>query len=236
MATDSNSNSELASLEQRIKTLRAELQENLRQMKKRAGRTSLMMTLIVLVVAGYWTYIYGQASKVNADSAADMAYIRTVEYIKTAPPVVSKALRDQAPGIFDYAELQVLQAPAKVAASISDAAMKQTQIVLDQSEPRINQVLTDAVTQAKVATDKVGFDGKDPAQLVKITDVIAEQIRTDAKKALDQVYADYVRQAQDAVAYLEKVAAGKDLDQRQQHLRQVMISFLAVAEKRKTMQ
>ena len=234
MATDSNEN--LAALEQRLNTLRAELQENLRLMKKRAGRIGVLMTLLVLIVAGYWSYIYIRTSDINADVAADMAYRRTLAYVNSAPPVLSKALRDQAPAVFDYAEVQILAAPAKVAASIRDAAIRHTQFVLDQSEPRINQVLVDAIAHAKTATEQAGFDGKDPAQLDKITGVIADQIRTDVKKSLDQVYSEYVRQAQDAVTYLEKVAAGKDLDQRQQHLRQVIVSFLAVAEKRKTMQ
>ncbi len=234
MATESNEN--LAALEQRLNTLRAELHENLRLMKKRAGRVGVLMTLLVLIVAGYWSYIYVRTSDINADVAADLAYRSTLEYVNNAPPSVSKALRDQAPGVFDYAEVQILAAPAKVAASIRDSAIHHTQLVLDQAEPRINQVLVDAITHAKTATEKAGFDGKDPAQLDKITGVIADQIRTDVKTSLDQVYNEYVRQAQDAVAYLEKVAAGKDLDPRQQHLRQVIVSFLAVAEKRKTMQ
>lgn len=236
MATDSNDNRELAGVEQRLVTLHAELRENLRQMKKRAGRVGVMMTLLVLFIAGYWSYVYMRTSEVNAEAAADMAYVRTLEYVKSSPPVLSKALRDQAPGVFDYAEMQVLQAPAKVAASIRDAAIGHMQVVLDQAEPRINQVLVDAIGHAKTATENAGFDSKDPAQVDKLTDAIAEQIRTEVKKSLDQVYSEYVRQAQDAVATLEKVAAGKDLDQRQQHLRQVVISFLAVAEKRKTMQ
>ena len=88
MATESNEN--LAALEQRLNTLRAELQDNLQLMKKRAGRIGVLMTLLVLIVAGYWSYIYIRTSDINADVAADLAYRHTLEYVNSAPPIVSK--------------------------------------------------------------------------------------------------------------------------------------------------
>jgi hypothetical protein len=235
MATDSNENRDNAALEQKLTALHAELQATLRQTNKRAGRIGMLMTLLVLIVAGYWSYIYIRTSDVNAESAADMVYLRAVDYVKASPPVLSKALRDRAPELFNYAETQLLQSPEIVAGQIRAAALKQTQIVLDQAEPRINQVIVDAIAHAKASSSAAGFDGKDPAQLDKLIDVITRQMQGDVKAALDQVYSQYDQRAQEAVAYLEKVAAGKDLDPRQQHLRQVIASFLAVAEKRKTM-
>lgn len=236
MANETNENRAPVSLEQQLSSLHADLQKTLRETRSRAARIGVLMTLLVLVIGAYWIYVYRTMSVINADVAADIVYRKTLEYANNAPPVLSKTLRQQAPALFDYAEGQILQSPALLSAYIRDAALQETQQVLDHSEPVINQVIADAVTHARTAVDQAGYDPKNPAHIEKMIDVIAQQIGTEMKKSLDKLYADYDVQAKDAIAYLNKVAAGQNLDQRQQHLRQVVISFLAVAEKRKAVQ
>ncbi len=213
--------------------LHADLKDALAKARAQTKRTSILLVLLVVAIGAYWVYLYNQTAKINAESAADYAYVRTLEYVRAAPPTVSQALNDRAPEIYDYLEAQILAAPAAISDNIQKAAAQQTQQVLDQSTPRFNQVITEAVGQARLATGKAGFDGKDPAQLDKMIAVVTNKTRAGLSEGLDTLYREYDLKAQEAVTYLETMAAGKNLDRRQQHLREVIISFLAVAEKQK---
>ncbi len=216
-----------------LMTLHADLKALLARTRAQTARTSILLVVLVLAIAGYWMYLYTQTAKINAESAADYAYLRTLEYVRAAPPTVSQALNDRAPEVYDYMEAQILAAPAAISDNIQQAAVQQTQHVLDQSTPRISQVISDAVAQAKAATGKAGFDGKDPAQLDKMIAVVTDKTRAGLSEGLEKLYGEYDLKAKEAVSYLETMAAGKNLDRRQQHLRDVIVSFLAVAEKQK---
>lgn len=231
----SDNNSEQA-LDTRVKALHAELSQYLQETQRRSKRMGMLLTLLVIVVAGYLTFIYVKLADVNADTASQLAYQRTLDYVNAAPPVLIKALKDKAPEVFDMAEIKMLESPAMVAGYIRQTALAKTQFVLDQSEPRVNQVIIEAVAHAKAATEKAGFDGKDPKQFDALMAKMAEEIRTQLTGELDRINGQYEQQAATLLAYLDKLAAGKDLDDRQQHVRNVIVSFLAVAEKHKTMQ
>ena len=225
-------NDNLNDLEPRLASLHAELRESLERARSRARRTLVALILLVLIVTGYWGYIYSRLGALNADAVADLAYFKTLEYVNKSPELMSAALRDRAPDAFDYAEAQVLQVPTLVANRIHDVALAKTQTVLDLSEPRIQQVVDDAIAKAKASTTAAGFDGKDPVQMEKLIDTLVAKIHADVRNGMDKIYLDYDRKAQDVVDYLDKLAAGKGLNAREQHLREVLISFLALDAKR----
>jgi len=225
-------NDNLNDLERRLNSLHAELRESVDRARSRARRTLVVLILLVLVVCGYWAYIYHKAGELTAEKVTDLAYFKTLDYVKKSPEVMSAALRDRAPDAFDYAEAQFLQVPALVANRIQNVAMEKTQTVLDLSEPRIQQVVDDAIAKAKASTTAAGFDGKDPAQMEKLIDTLVAKIHADMRNGMDKIYLDYDRKAQDVVDYIDKLAAGKGLTVREQHLREVLIGFLALDAKR----
>lgn len=231
MSTDENN--EQVALAARVASLETELKQYLLEIQKRSRRTGVVMVVLVVLVAAYGMFIYSRLPSVNADTAADMAYRRAVDFVQASPPVVAKALKDKAPEVFDFAEMKILQSPSVVVAYIRKNALDQTQFVLDQSEPKFTEVITTAIAHAKTATLNAGFDGKDPAQLDALMDKVAVEMRTRMATEFQQVNGQYEDRAQTMLSYMEQLAAGKNLDVRQQRVRNVIVSFLAVAEKHK---
>lgn len=216
----------------RLQSLRDELRQTLTQTRSRRRRLSFLLILLVLVIAGYWTYIYMRVTTIDANLVSDLAYIKTLEYVKQQQPAVSKALRDRAPEVFDYAETQILQSPAMLAPLLQKAALEKTQLVLDNAEPRITQVIDDGIAHAKASMNTVGIDAKDPKQVDKFINELTRQLYANVKEGLNKVYIDYDAKAIETINYLNKISAGKDINEREKHLRTVMISFLALDAKR----
>jgi hypothetical protein len=227
MATESNN------LESRVQQLHAEVTQILRSAERKTRRMTIMMLILIMVIAGYWSYIYQKVSLINADTVTQMAYQRTLDYVHTQQPEFANALKTRAPEVFNYAEAQLMQAPEAASAYLKRFALERTQFVLDSSEPAISKVITDALQRSRDAMIASGGDPKDPAQVERLIDKMAERVDAEIKTGFDKVYTDYDARAQEAVTYLNTLAEGKNLDRRQQHVRNVVVSFLAVAEKRK---
>lgn len=230
-----NMNEDRVALEARVKSLHAEMGDYLRASRARATRVGVVMTLLVLIVAGYLSYIYYKLEIVNAETTSQIAYAQTLQYIKDAQPKLSQTLKDKAPAVFDVAEAKLLQSPALVSDYIKRAALDKTQIVLTEAEPRISDVITLALAHAKDATLQAGFDGKDPKQLDAMMAKLTSEIRGQMAAELNRISGQYEQQGTALLTYLDQLGTGKNLDDRQQHVRSVIVSFLAVAEKRKTM-
>lgn len=228
------SNSDLNNVDSRLRVLHHEVAETLAASERKTRWASLILILLLIVIGAYWGYLYQQVSLVNADTVAQIAYQRTLDSVRSSQPQISQALRERAPEIFDYAESQVLQAPAALSSYVRATALEKTQTVLDNAEPTITKVIDDALAQSHQAMIIAGADPKDPAQITRMIDSVANQIDSQIKADFDKVYAEYDARANEFVSYLNQMADGKNLDPRQQHLRNVIVSFLAVAEKRKT--
>jgi len=231
--TTQNENRELVALQVRLATLQDELKQGLERAKRRARRNVMFTVALLLLVAGYWFYIYGQIAKINADFVAEWAYHRTVQVMSESRPAITQELKAKAPEVFDHLEALALQTPGIISNKIRDVGLEKTQAVLDHSEPVITKVVTDAVVQAKASTTAAGFDGKDPAQMDKMIDTLVAKLHTGVRDGIDKLYVDYDAKADEVVSYIDRLAAGKDLNQREQHLRQVIISFLAIDKKQK---
>lgn len=224
---------ETNSLENRVRLLHSEVRQIRDGAERKTRRMTILMAVLIIIIAGYWFYIYQQMSLVNAETVTQMAYQRTVEYVHTAQPEVAKALKARAPEVFDYAEAQLMHAPEALSGYLRQAALEKTQTVLDNSEPAISKVIVEALQRSRDAMIASGADPKDPVQIERTIDKMAERIDSEVKAGFDKVYADYNGKADEVVSYLNTLAEGKNLDPRQQHLRNVIVSFLAVAEKRK---
>jgi hypothetical protein len=196
---------------------------------------STLMIVVLIVVACYWVYLYQQLSLVNADTVAQMAYQRTLDYARTSQPEISKSLRDRAPEVFDFAESQIMQAPAALSAYLRTSALEKTQVVLDNALPAFNKVIDDALLQSRQAMVAAGGNPKDPNQVAQMINNLATQLDAQVKAHYDDIYNEYDLRAAEFVRYLNQLADGKNLEPRQQHLRNIIVSFLAVAEKKKTM-
>ena len=232
--SNQNENINQVALAQRLNDLRVELQENLRQTRQRGRGVLITLLNLILAIGAYWAYIYQRISTIDADAVADLAYSRVLTFARQSPPLLSQALRNCAPDVFDFAEAELLRMPEVSASYIRDMALDKTRLILDDARPKIDQVISDAIANAKTHASIAGIDGKNPDQLDKFIDSLTRQIHEDARKEVDRIYVDYDAQAQGVVNYLNLLADGRKLDPRQQHLREVIISFLALSEKWKT--
>lgn len=224
----STNNTELAI---RLQSLRDELNQTLTKTRSRRKRTSFILILLVLVIAGYWTYLYKQVTAIDANMVSDLAYVKTMEYVNQQQPVISQALRARAPEIFDYAETKILQAPTTLSDMLKKATLGKTQVVLDNFETQITQLLNDGVTHAKASIDATGLNVNDPKQVDKFIEDASHKLYGDIKVGLNKMYIDYDAKAAELVAYLDRLSAGKDLDVRETHIRNLVISLMSVAAK-----
>ena len=161
-------------------------------------------------------------------------YGKLQPYVDEAPEKLGAQLKDYAPKAFKYAEDQALQAPTIGAAYVRDALMAKTTEILDEAEPKITKAISDAISQVKESSNRAGFDGKDPAQVDKLVEQLVHQVGTDAQKTMDKVYSDYSQEADQLLKHLDQLADGNHLDALEEHHRQIIISFLALAQKWKT--
>lgn len=220
-------------LQKKLAALEQELTLNVVRAERRARRNVILTFVLVLAVAGYWSYMYTQIAKVDANMVAEWAQHRTLQLAAESRPAVTQALKHRAPEVFDYLEARALETPAIISDKIRDIGLQQTQTVLDQSEPVITKVVVDGIEQAKASTKAAGFDGKDPAQMDKMIDTLVAQLHSGVKDGVDRLYAQYDLKAGEVTAYIDRLAAGRNLNPRERHLRAVIISFLAIDKKQR---
>jgi hypothetical protein len=209
-----------------LKALENDIEQAIRSTRRRNAVT-VLLALISVGLIGYWLYYaHTKFSAVDPDFAADYAQAQLTDYLPQAGADLEVSLKSYAPQFIGEAENRLNAIPDRFADEMESEMKTQTEAAAPQIEDELSKSIKTAIEQA--STSAKGSD--DVARFKSMLDALSIVYRDESMHLVDQVHDMYAKQGSDILAYIQLLSANKNLDRRQQLHREMLQSFLLVAQ------
>lgn len=223
-----------AALDQRLQALRSELDSTLKNARARLWTMRLVLAVLVLLTTGYLFYIYQELGKFDAQTVTDLAYMQIDPYIQQSPELVREELRRRAPEIIGWGEKAVLDAPAVGAAYLRQVFNEAVRDAFSKAQPQVEQAIRESLVAIKAGADKAGYNLNDKADVDRMVADAAAEFARHAGESVEQFKTEFNHKSEFILAGMTELAENKDLTPLQERHREVLLAFMALAERWKT--
>lgn len=196
-----------------------------------SAKTRLFLGTAVMVASiGLVSYYLSDAKRqfveTTPEFVANYAAGVAMERLPQTGTDVKARLIAYAPDAIATIEGRIEKLPGRFADEIKVRAEKEMKTFGPELETELTKTLREALRSAAAS----GVAGKgDEAGIKAFVDSLVTVYGQQANGLIDSVHAKYRQSGGDALAYLEFLAEGKDLDERQTLQRQALVAFLTTA-------
>jgi hypothetical protein len=220
-------------LESKIMKLHSRMEETVVQGRRRLLTTALVMGSLLLGASGYLWYLYSKIAEfADARTVVELAAAQIEPQLNAEASRFDDTLEAQAPVVLDQAEKAVLAAPPQIAHEVQNYAStfvdKQVLSLESQAYDVVSKTLEGAIAKAR----EDGIDLSDEKQLDALVDSAAPTMRDALKKAVDDLYGEYITGADSLGSYIEQLAGAEtQLTPLQKSQREILLTGLALIKK-----
>jgi len=225
-------NDQTSSLESRINDLRRDVDELLASTTRRTSTMRIILIIICVAMIGYMSFIYSHLATVDANLVASLAEMKIQEQIEDGGKRLAKDLNARAPALFDQLEERVIALPDMLAENGRNKLNEH----LDNAIPGIEEDMTakmfDLIDRLADKAYETNKDEMTEGDFQQLMDAVADEFVRDTLAMMDSFHAKYQEGADPLISYIDELASGKDLGNREKHHRDILLAALAILEKK----
>ena len=144
---------------------------------------------------------------------------------------VGERLVAEAPAVLDQAEKMVLESPPKLVGGARDYLASQFDGHLAGLEERVYELVSAMLKESLDRAKAEGIDLDDDKQVDALVDQAAPFLRAELAKAVDEIYAEYRKQADGIGSVVDRLTSGEALDAGEERRKEILVSGLAIIRK-----
>lgn len=199
---------------------------------RRRWLTTLVLGAMLLGVGGYLSWLHATIGKyAEPDTLVELAAATLEPRLEEEVGRVGERLVAEAPAVLDQAEKMVLDAPPKIVSGAGDYLASQFDGHLSDLEERVYTLVSGMLAESLDRARSEGIDLDDDKQVDALVDKAAPFMRTELKKAVDEIYAEYRKSAEGIGAVVARLTSGEPLDADEERQKEILVTGLAIIRK-----
>lgn len=183
------------------------------------------------VVGFYLRHAYHEFTSVTPEFLSNYAAAEVLVALPKATPEIRKRVIDFAPTALDQAQAKLLEVPDHFAGELLNRLTAEAEQFSRTAEAELVSAVRTGLLRLR---DELPEGKTDTEKLARFVDALAEVYAAETSRLLEQVHDVYGHAGGDALAYLELLAEGRDLDAKQALQREALVTFLTLASRAKS--
>lgn len=225
-------NDKTNSLESRINDLRRDVDDLLTSSTRRTRKMRIVLMVVCIAMIGYTSFIYSKLSEINSDLVVSYAQAKVQEQIADGGKHLAATLNAKAPEIFDDLQSRVVKMPDMLAKRGRNLIAQR----LDAEIPKIEADMTAKMLDLIDRLADKAYEGNkgemNEGDFQELMDAVAVESVNSTLAMFDSFHATYQQGSDQVIEYIDELAAGKNLGNREKHHRNILLAALAVIEKK----
>ena len=208
-----------------------ELNDAVDSAKKKRNIMGIATALLAIAAVIYLSWAYSQIAQVDARTAVQLVEVQVDPYLNRPAQEWAAQLQAQAPDVMARAEAAALEMPERA----SERAIEFVTDGLDAKMPEIkSEIMTMVDDFAKgtkeLAQERYGTTELNEEQMQSLMTDVSKEFERSLGEKMDELQQKYREVADELIAYLDELATSNDLTETQKIHREIIVSFLALAE------